>query len=102
MDYVARLIELLVGAVIAFVAYWVRRLDKEQDVMRAELEELKAGGANRQGELKTIRELLEAHIDREENHLWKRLDEMNTQQETRHIEVIGRLVAVETMLSVRR
>lgn len=99
MDYLARAVEILVAVIVGGIAWWLRRIDKEQDTMRAEIDALKIAGKGLEDMIATIKDILEKHVDREENVLWKRLDETDRRAEVRHLEVIGRLVAVETTLN---
>jgi hypothetical protein len=81
----------LFGLVLSFTAYWVKHLDvdlKTVDVRISKIEDqlsaYKEKHAVGETQLAAIRSLLADHVDREENVTWKRIDEIDRENQMAH------------------
>ena len=86
-----RAVEWLIGLIVGLLAYWVRRLDKDQERQDRELKHMNqtltgfsrnvgAGDAT----VRRIESKLDDHIRREEEVTWKRIEDIDAKNEEAH------------------
>lgn len=91
----------LFSIVLGFGAWWVRKLEKEQDKQDTRLAKQedrlnamdKAAGVL-EAQLTGIRELLEQHMEREENVMWKRIEAIDLANQEAHAAMYAGLTAL--------
>ena len=99
------LVQIGFGLMLAWIGYWVRRLDQDQDIQNQRIKEVekdlaqyKANVAVGVTELQSIKELIQAHIDREETQTWQLIRDIDRKNAEDHTQLFQGLSGVKASL----